>query len=207
MDWQDDWRAWRLCEIEISGQVAQNSRILPHIWTRIGTPIGLRIEPRATQEIILDELEVGIKAQGLVIDEALPGIGADDQAGHTQPIAIRIYLRRLHMIIEASPIIPGEKDGATAPIWTLHHCIDQACDVGLASAYQSWGMLAFLLIWCHPGNCGQGTRFGGCVEIVHGLDIGALPILLDGIKIGQRIPDPRSEERRVGKECRSRWSP
>ena len=23
----------------------------------------------------------------------------------------------------------------------------------------------------------------------------------------QQLPDPRSEERRVGKECRSRWSP
>ena len=28
-----------------------------------------------------------------------------------------------------------------------------------------------------------------------------------GITLGKHIPKARSEERRVGKECRSRWSP
>ena len=30
---------------------------------------------------------------------------------------------------------------------------------------------------------------------------------MDAISLGIGIPDMRSEERRVGKECRSRWSP
>src|SRR5258708_4035341 len=33
------------------------------------------------------------------------------------------------------------------------------------------------------------------------------PPVTDAIRAGTRIPDARSEERRVGKECRSRWSP
>ena len=37
---------------------------------------------------------------------------------------------------------------------------------------------------------------------------GAMGTMLQasGLKLGQ-IPEVRSEERRVGKECRSRWSP
>ena len=35
-----------------------------------------------------------------------------------------------------------------------------------------------------------------------GYSSGAIPTLLSG-----RMPSQRSEERRVGKECRSRWSP
>src|SRR5260363_231042 len=41
-----------------------------------------------------------------------------------------------------------------------------------------------------------------------GLIVGA-PLLsaCSGVPQGMSIPNPRSEERRVGKECRSRWSP
>ena len=34
-----------------------------------------------------------------------------------------------------------------------------------------------------------------------------LPLHLSGTKVADRKSSSRSEERRVGKECRSRWSP
>ena len=36
---------------------------------------------------------------------------------------------------------------------------------------------------------------------------GAPNVTKDGVTVAKEIEDHRSEERRVGKECRSRWSP
>ena len=43
-------------------------------------------------------------------------------------------------------------------------------------------------------------------EAVRG-PFGSIPTNLPGVRVGEHIPKTRSEERRVGKECRSRWSP
>ena len=40
---------------------------------------------------------------------------------------------------------------------------------------------------------GEGSNFSAIID--------------NGIKVDRVITDNRSEERRVGKECRSRWSP
>ena len=52
------------------------------------------------------------------------------------------------------------------------------------------------------GGCSGNTQ--GIAALVEGMPIDEVVKRLENIKCGSR---PRSEERRVGKECRSRWSP
>src|ERR1035438_6802516 len=44
-------------------------------------------------------------------------------------------------------------------------------------------------------------------EVVEMLYLQETPVILDDSKLLAKLPVHRSEERRVGKECRSRWSP
>ena len=69
---QDDGRARLLAEVEVGPQVTQDGDVLPHVRTRIAPAIGRRIDARTTQEVVLDELQVGIEAERLVVDVALP---------------------------------------------------------------------------------------------------------------------------------------
>lgn len=107
-------RGWRGACVKSKSLARLPKRgVLAHIWTGIGAAICFRVKARAAQKIILDELEVGVKAQRLVIDEALPGIGADNQVWYAQTVAILINLWWYHMVIEATPIVPGQEDRAT----------------------------------------------------------------------------------------------
>ena len=61
---------------------------------------------------------------------------------------------------------------------------------------------------CLIGSSGSGkSTLLKCLNLLVPIDSG--DILLDGESIitGSVNPNARSEERRVGKECRSRWSP
>ena len=53
------------------------------------------------------------------------------------------------------------------------------------------------------GGCSGNTQ--GVASLVEGMDANEVISRLKGIKCG--FKNTRSEERRVGKECRSRWSP
>src|SRR5215472_13270681 len=86
--------SWRLCEIEIRSQIAELRRVLTDIGPRIRTPVRLRIDARAVQEVVLDEFHVRVEAQGLMIDVALPRVRADDKTGHAQSVPHLIDLRR-----------------------------------------------------------------------------------------------------------------
>src|SRR6185369_4504814 len=48
-------RAWWLGEIEIVGEVGQPRIVLTHDRARVGPPIGGGIQPRRTEEHVLDE--------------------------------------------------------------------------------------------------------------------------------------------------------
>src|SRR3712207_8719677 len=48
---------------------------------------------------------------------------------------------------------------------------------------------------------GSGAKLLGPITIGHGAKVGANSVVIHD------VPPNRSEERRVGKECRSRWSP
>src|ERR1044071_2312674 len=63
-----------------------------------------------------------------------------------------------------------------------------------------------------PGVGGPGISPGSVVPVEDRRDLHSQPTIVDGEKVKEalrrlRSLDVRSEERRVGKECRSRWSP
>ena len=60
----------------------------------------------------------------------------------------------------------------------------------------------------HPELAGKPLAVGGDPEARHGIVLTADYIAKKyGVKTGKPLAVGRSEERRVGKECRSRWSP
>src|SRR5580693_1825589 len=75
---QEHRRAWRLVEVEVFKQVAEYGCIFPHVGPRIGPGICRRVEPGAAEEVVLDELEVGVAAEDLMVDVALLRIRGDD---------------------------------------------------------------------------------------------------------------------------------
>src|SRR3954452_22863332 len=51
-----------LGEVEIVVEVAEDREVLAHRRPRVGTAVGLRVEALATEEPVLDELQVGVEA-------------------------------------------------------------------------------------------------------------------------------------------------
>jgi len=109
-------------------------------------------------------------------------------------------------------------DGSTSAALTMHMGANAALvlrDVSLTLAAGEFALLA------GRSACGKTTLLRaacGLVPHFHGGEIeGSVSVAgLDAIASGPRdlaavvgyvAQDPRSEERRVGKECRSRWSP
>src|SRR6266853_1404641 len=58
--------------------------------------------------------------------------------------------------------------------------------------------------WCYPGNC-QFSSYAQCMATASGTD--AYCGINPQYAFARQQRGVRSEERRVGKECRSRWSP
>src|SRR5580765_3076721 len=71
---QDRWPRF-LIEVEVAREIPEHARVLPHARPRVGPAVGLRVEPRAAEEVVLDELGVSIEAEHLVIDVAPPREG------------------------------------------------------------------------------------------------------------------------------------
>src|SRR5215471_4975245 len=65
---QQDRRSRLLAEVEVRVQVAQDARVLADVRARVGAAVGLRVEPRSVQEVVLDELVVGVEGQDLGVD-------------------------------------------------------------------------------------------------------------------------------------------
>ena len=68
---QQQGPTWLLHEVEVANERAEYRLVLADVRSRIRTTIGRRIQPLSAQEIVFDELRVGVEAQGLVVDEAL----------------------------------------------------------------------------------------------------------------------------------------
>src|SRR5947209_16935924 len=98
---------------------------------------------------------------------------------------------RYNMIVEAAPVIPGQENRRTAPVWPLHDGVDQPGHIGLTCAHQGRWMFAILAIGHNPGDGWQATILGRSVEVVQLLDVAQLAILFHRIKVGQWIPDLR----------------
>jgi hypothetical protein len=59
-----------------------------------------------------------------MIDKPSLRIGADDHGGHTDSVAYFIHPRRRNVVIEATPIVPSEKNRRAVPLRTLQDLID-----------------------------------------------------------------------------------
>src|SRR3954451_360549 len=66
----DERRPRRLRKVELVAQVAESRHLLAHWWGRVQAGVGLRIEPLAAEEVVLDELQVRVEAQRLMVDGA-----------------------------------------------------------------------------------------------------------------------------------------
>src|SRR5579875_233531 len=71
MDREDQRRPGLLVEVEVFDQVAQLGGVLAYVGARVGPSVGGRVEALAVQEVVFDELDVGVEAERLVVDEAL----------------------------------------------------------------------------------------------------------------------------------------
>src|SRR4051794_37191250 len=121
-----------LMEVEVTGEVAEDLSVLPDVRPAVGAAVGLRVEPLAVDEVVLDELEVRVEAEGLVVDEPAPRKRADHESRHAKPVPAVIDARRLNMVVEPAPVVPGEEDRGRLPLRAPHERVDEAGYVVLA---------------------------------------------------------------------------
>src|SRR5436309_2345053 len=146
-----------LLEIEVPPEVAQPPRPFAHAGARVRSPVSTRVEALAAKEIVLDELQVGVEAQRLVVDVAPPRVRADHQPGNPDPVLLPADARRRHVVVEAAPVVPREKDRGALPVGPLHDRVDHACDVVLAGADRAERMLAVVAARDNPRDCREPT--------------------------------------------------
>ncbi len=70
MQRKDQREPRHLREVEVAREITEYRHVLAHRRPGIGAAIGARIESLAVEEIIFDELRVGIEAQDLMVDVA-----------------------------------------------------------------------------------------------------------------------------------------
>src|SRR2546422_11328916 len=120
----------------------------------------------------------------------LTGVGATDQAVASNPTEPRVFVRpNRYEPGRANVLIYNWSGQATVPV-------DLSGIVRVGDAYQVRNVQNFF-----GTPVVSGTYGGGLVSVPM---TGVTPVGPIG---GSPTPPPRSEERRVGKECRSRWSP
>src|SRR5215468_3572645 len=149
---QQERLARRLVEVEVAEEIAQDRLVFPDIGAAIRPAVGLRVEPGIVQKIILDELQIGIAAEDLMVDVALPGVRRDDDAWHTQAVAVLVGPRWHRVVVEAAPVVPGHEDGGRVPVRALHGRVDERGHIGLPLVHAGRRMLAVGLGRDDPGD-------------------------------------------------------
>jgi hypothetical protein len=101
-------------------EVAEHPFVLADVGTRVRAPVGARIEAGAAEEVVLDELQVRVEAQHLVVDVAALRVRADDDARDAQSVAVPVDARRADVVVEPTPVVPGEEDRGRRPVGAAH---------------------------------------------------------------------------------------
>src|SRR5579863_4741326 len=83
--------ARRLVEIEICAQIAELRRVFAHVGTAVGAAIGFRIDALAVEEVVFNELHVGVVTQRLMIDKTTAGVRTDHDARHPNAVAVLVH--------------------------------------------------------------------------------------------------------------------
>ena len=187
---QQDRRPQRLAEVEVLGQVAEDRLVLTHIRPGVGAAVGQRIEAAAAEEIVLDELQVGVAAEGLVVDEPFFRVRGDHDGRHPQAVAVLVHRRGHHMVIETAPVIPGQEDRGRTPVGALHGRVDDRGDVGLAAVDAGRRVVAVRAGRGDPADRGQRAGLGRGEVAAQVLDVVQLMVGLHVAEQGQRVPDP-----------------
>ena len=91
--------------------------VLADVGSRVGSTVGGRVEALAAEEVVFDELVVRVEAEGLVVDVAVFGVGADDDARDAEPVAVLVDRRGDDVVVEAAPVVPGQEDRGRVPVW------------------------------------------------------------------------------------------
>src|SRR5437762_2229755 len=125
MKGQDDRWTRRLVEIEIRPEIAEYRDVLTHVRAGVGPPVGFRIEPLAAEGHVFDEFDIRVEAQGLVVDVAALGVGADHDGGYAQAVAVLVDARWDDVVVEAAPVVPRQEDGSRLPVGASHDRIDE----------------------------------------------------------------------------------
>jgi hypothetical protein len=99
-----------LREVEVAREIAQQLQVLPHERTGVGASVGSRVDARAAEEVVLDELQVRIEAQRLVVDVPPPRVRADHEGRDPHAVAGDVDGRWGYVIVEAAPVVPREED-------------------------------------------------------------------------------------------------
>jgi hypothetical protein len=67
--------------VELGREVSEDGRVLAHVWAWVGTTVRKRVDAGSSEEVVLDELQIRVEAQGLVIDVTVAGVRADHEPG------------------------------------------------------------------------------------------------------------------------------
>ena len=124
-----------------------------------------------------------------MVDEAAPRVRADDQPGDAQAVPVLVHVRWRDVVVEATPVVPGQEDRGAVPVGALHDRVDQARHVGLARGDQPGRVLRHRPVGDDPGDRRQGSRLRRGEEVRQRLDVGQLVVLLDVGEVRQRVPD------------------
>src|SRR5262245_6580232 len=95
-----------LRKVEVPGQIAEDPDVFSYRWSRVGTTIGSWVQALTAEEVVLDELVVGVEAQRLVIDSPVLGVWTDHERRHAQAVAVLIDNRWRHVVVKATPVVP-----------------------------------------------------------------------------------------------------
>src|ERR1700730_14085649 len=95
------------------------------------------------------------------------------------------------MIVNTTPIIPGQKDRAVLPVRSLHNFIDEVSHKSLPRTYEGWWMLTHISGGHDPRNCRQRAMLCRDQEVLQRLDVFKFAVVLDGVEERQRVPDAR----------------
>src|SRR5947209_8857223 len=134
MHWQDHRRPRKLPEVEVLAEISEQQVVLADVGPGVWAAVGGGIQPFAAEEVVLDELVVGIVAEYLMVDVAAARVRADDDSGHAEAEAVAIDGGGYHVVIEATPVVPCEEDRRARPVRALHDRVDEPGHICLTAA-------------------------------------------------------------------------
>ena len=117
------------------------------------------------------------------------GPRADHDRRDPDPVAVEVDPRRLDVVVEPAPVVPGEEDRRLLPVGTAHRRVDDLRHVALAlpDGLARLRVLADARVRHHPGHGRQRAvpRRGEVLLVTH--DVAELALLADRREPRQRV--------------------